>query len=209
LKALYRKNNLKSLENVQKLRGDAESYTWMLDNIAPLIVGNGKYKEECKQMVPTSWMTTSSEAFALLCLENYYGNIQDIASNKSTIRKPLWTNKGLGAKRNQGWSKEGLKRFADYCKDVKLNRAKEDLKTVDTIYWKGRQARKDKDEERKRKREETRIEREAGWVAAHVDEWSDEEEDISNRRGGWIDAAVQQSVTRDDNSSDDEEDVMR
>jgi hypothetical protein len=44
-------------------------------------------------------------------------------------------------------------------------------------------------------------------VAAHVDEWSDKEEDNSNRRGR-IEAAVQQSDMRDTNSSGDEEDVM-
>jgi hypothetical protein len=211
--ALYRKNNLKSLESVKMLRRDPETYTWMLDNIAPLIVGNGKYREECKQMIPTSWMTTSSEAFALLCLENYYENIQDIASNKSTIRKPHWTNKGLGAKRNQGWSREGLTRFAEYCKAVEKNRSNVALVKIDTNYWKGRQARIDKDEERKRKREETREKRETGWMAAHVDDWSDEEED-SNKQTTENEAAVQRSNDReeeeniDDDDDDDDDDQI-
>jgi hypothetical protein len=206
LVALYRKNNLKSLEEIQMLREDPVSYAWMLDNIAPLIVGNVKYKEECKQVVPTSWMTPSSEAFALLCLENYYDNIQDIASNKTTIRKPLWTNKGLGAKRNQGWSKEGLNQFATHCKAVKVNRADDTLKQVDTNYWRGRLARIDKDEERKRKREKTREERESGWEVAHVDDWSDDE--IVNNGQRENGATVRHSTDRNDDCSDDGKENM-
>ena len=95
---------------------DQDGYYWLLDHIAPLIVGNNKYEEESKKRPPTQWMTTASEAFAMLCLENYYNNIQDVASNNSNIRKPLWTSKGIGVKQNQGWSKEGLEKFGVYCK---------------------------------------------------------------------------------------------
>jgi hypothetical protein len=146
-----------------------------LDNIAPLVVGNGKYKEKCKLVLPTSWMMPSSEAFAVLCLENYYDNIQDIVSNNSTIRKPLWTNRGKGSKRNQGWSREGITRFEQYCKAaVERSRSIVTLKKVDTTYWKDQQARRDKEDERNGKREKMREERESGWQVAHRDEWSDD-----------------------------------
>jgi hypothetical protein len=191
---------------VKLLRRDPVSYAWMLDNIAPLIVGNGKYKEESKQVLPTSWMTPSSEAFAVLCLENYYDNIQDIASNKSTISKPLWTNKGLGAKRNQGWSRNGLIKFAAYCKAVELNRSTEDLKNVDRNYLEGRRARIDKNEERKRKREETREARESGWEKAHVDDWSDEEDSRNKQKEN--DTVVGGENADDNGSSDGEVDNM-
>jgi hypothetical protein len=159
-----------------KLRRDPDSYAWMLDNIAPLIVGSGKYKEEYRRQLPTKWMTPSSEAFAILCLENYYHNIQDQASNKSTIRKPLWTNKGVAARRNQGWSLEGLIQFEKNCKAVQMDREKASSKKVDLDYWKVKLSKVDKKEERKRKREETRDKRELGWNVAHADEWSEEEE---------------------------------
>jgi hypothetical protein len=172
----------------------------MLDNIAPLIVGSKKYKADYKRVPPTSWMTPSLEAFAVLCLENYYDNIQDIASNRSTVRKPLWTNKGLGAKRNQGWSLEGLKKFEKYCKEVGENRSDEDLKKVDTTYWKERMARIDKCEERKRKRDETREKRESGWEVAHADEWSDDDDRSSQKTN---DIAVAQGNERDDDEESD------
>jgi hypothetical protein len=191
---------------VKLLRQDPESYAWMLDNIAPLIVGNGKYKEESKQKLPTSWMTPSSEAFAVLCLENYYDNIQDVASNKSTISKPLWTNKGLGAKRNQGWSRDGLTRFEKYCKAVELNWSFEGAKEVDTAYWKYRRSRIDKDEERKRKRDQTREKRESGWKKAHVDDWSDEEDNRTKQKEN--DSTVGQSNAEEIDSSNEEEENM-
>jgi hypothetical protein len=172
----------------------------MLDNIAPLVVGSGKFKEESKKCLPTKWMTPSSEAFAVLCLENYYDNIQDIASGKASVRKPLWTNKGLGAKRNQGWSREGLEKFKANCEAVVKNRAMESMRKVDTDYWKAKQMELDQGEERKRKREETRDNREKGWQVAPVDEWTeDEEEDTNLQQEGDIPNA---------DSGDDEDDKL-
>jgi hypothetical protein len=168
------------MENIRKLQKDPDAYAWMLDNIAPLVVGSGKFKEESKKCLPTKWMTPSSEAFAVLCLENYYDNIQDIASCKASVRKPLWTNKGLGAKRNQGWSREGLEKFKANCEAVVKNRAMESMRKVDTDYWKAKQMELDRGEERKRKREETRDNREKGWQIAPVDEWTEDEEEDTN-----------------------------
>jgi hypothetical protein len=148
-------------------------------------------------------MTPSSEAFAVLCLENYYDNIQDIASNRSTVRKPLWTCKGLGAKRNQGWSLEGLNKFDTYCKKVGENRSDVNLKMVDTTYWKERQARIERSEARKRKRELTRKERESGWEVAHVDDWSDDDKTTQQTHN---DSTVEQGNEKDAEESDNEED---
>jgi hypothetical protein len=188
------------MENIRKLRKDPDAYAWMLDNIAPLVVGRGKFKEESKKCLPTKWMTPSSEAFAVLCLENYYDNIQDIASGKASVRKPLWTNKGLGAKRNQGWSREGLEKFKANCEAVVKNRAMESMRSVDTDYWKAKQMELDRGEERKRKREETRDNREKGWQVAPVDEWTeDEEEDTNLQQEGDIPNA---------DSGDDEDDKL-
>jgi hypothetical protein len=190
------------MENIRKLRKDPDAYAWMLDNIAPLVVGSGKFKEESKKCLPTKWMTPSSEAFAVLCLENYYDNIQDIASCKASVRKPLWTNKGLGAKRNQGWSREGLEKFKANCEAVVKNRAMESMRKVDTDYWKAKQMELDRGEERKRKREETRDNREKGWQVAPVDEWTEDEEEDTN---------LQQEGDRSpnaDSGADDEDDKL-
>lgn len=192
------------------LRSSPESYAWLLDNIVPLVVGSGKYKEESKRMLPTKWMTPSSEAFAILCLENYYDNIQDVASNCGTVRKPLWTSKGLGARRNQGWSIDGIDHFQAYCKGVKENRELAGSKKVDMNYLASRRSVVDKNEERKRKREESRDKREEGWQIAHTDEWSDEEEaNEQEEKNGEVENSGNQSNGRDDSSSDEEESSLR
>ena len=72
-----------------------------------------------------------------------------MASNSNIIRGPLWTIKGLGAKRNQGRDKVGLEKFEHYCKVVEKNRAMVTLKNVDIRYWKYKQSEINKDEERK------------------------------------------------------------
>jgi hypothetical protein len=56
-----------------------------------------------------------------------------------------------------GWSKEGLTRFAYYCKAVANNYVVKHLKKVDVKYKEAKQAEVSKEEEeRKKKREETR-----------------------------------------------------
>jgi hypothetical protein len=192
------------------LRRSPETYAWLLDNIAPLVVGSGKYKEESKRMCPTKWMTPSSEAFAILCLENYYDNIQDVASNWGTIRKPLWTSKGLGARRNQGWNIDGMEHFEAYYLAVKVNRAEASSKKVDADYLASRQSVIDKNEVRKRKREETRDAREKGWNIAHTDQWSDKEEtNEQEEQNGEVENSGNQSNGEDDSSGDEEEASLR
>jgi hypothetical protein len=140
-----------------------------------------------------------------IMLENYYHNIQDQASNKSTIRKPLWTNKGVAARRNQGWSLEGLKKFEESCKAVKNNREKASSKKVDLDYWKAKLSKVDKKEERKRKREKTRDKRELGWNVAHADEWSKEEEanqqNVENGREQEVSGNGQEEESKDEEDS--------
>jgi hypothetical protein len=50
--ALFKKNNLKPLPQLKKLRADSEAYEWMLDNIVPLILGAKYYKEQSKLVLP-------------------------------------------------------------------------------------------------------------------------------------------------------------
>jgi hypothetical protein len=71
----------------------------MLNHIVPLVVGVKYYQSECKKTLPTIWLMTHLEAFALLCLNNYYHNVEDTAGNKITIWKPKWTSEGIHAKR--------------------------------------------------------------------------------------------------------------
>jgi hypothetical protein len=149
--ALFKKNNLKPLPQLKKLRADSEAYEWMLDNIVPLIVGAKYYKEQSKLVLLTVWLTRSSEALAILCLENYYESSVDAATNKTHIRKPKWTSDGIRAKRNQGWKQEGISKFDAYCVLVGDNRADNDLIEVDMQYLERKKSELTKEDERKRK----------------------------------------------------------
>jgi hypothetical protein len=199
---LYRKNELQPMVKIRMLRGDPTTYKWLLDNIVPLIVGVKYFKSECRKVLPTKWLTTSSEAFAVLCVENYYQHVQDTASNRSIIRKPKWTSEGLRAKRNQGWKQEGIAVFEGYCKKITEDRADKENEKVDINYKLSKMGEISKEDERKRKRDESRMQHEDGWSAAYVDEWSDNEKDqnkmIENR-------SAEDHENESDQDSDDNE----
>jgi hypothetical protein len=40
------------------------------------------------------------------------------------MQKPKWTAEGIRAKRNQGWEKERIAKFDEYCKKVKEDESK-------------------------------------------------------------------------------------
>jgi hypothetical protein len=101
-------------------------YDWIMNNSAPLVADAKTYKTQVKKVLANVWCTASSKAFTVLCLENYYNNLQDIATNSTNIRKPLWTSEGCGARRNQGWSQARIEKFDAYCKLVAVNPVKED-----------------------------------------------------------------------------------
>ena len=77
-------HDLKVVSAIQDLRQDEETYTWFLNKILPCVVGRASYMERTNQ-VPTGWASNSSEAFTLLCVENYYDHITDLAKNKPEI----------------------------------------------------------------------------------------------------------------------------
>ena len=149
----------------------------MLNNIVPLIVGAKYYKEQSKLVLPAVWLTRSSEAFAILCVENYYNSAVDAATNKTHVRKPKWTSDGTCAKRNQGWKQEGISKFNAYCVLVGGNCADNDLIGVDMQYLERKKSELTKEDERKRKQEKTRVTCENGWAVASFDAWSDDDSD--------------------------------
>jgi hypothetical protein len=79
--ALFRKNDFKPLENIRMIHAHPETYTWMLDNIVSIIVGDKYFRSECKKILPTTWLPTNSKAFAVLYLENYYNHVADTAGD--------------------------------------------------------------------------------------------------------------------------------
>jgi hypothetical protein len=206
--ALHRRGDMKSLVNIKKLRAHKDTYYWLLNNFAPLVAGAETFKKQVKKVLPTVWCTASSEAFMVLCLENYYSNVQDIATNSNGVRKPLWTSEGRGARRNQGWSQTGIEKFDSYCRLVTANRVKDASKKIDEEYQEEKQSAMNKAEERKRKREETRKDRETGWNVAHVDEWSDEEAPIYGADGEATEGGRESEGEKENEQDQDESDIF-
>jgi hypothetical protein len=122
------------MDHIKRLRKNQKTHTWLLDNIAPLIVGVKYYKSQCKVELPTVWQTPSLEAFALLRLEVFYGNMVDTTLSRDPTPKPKWTAEGIRAKRNQGGKNDAIDTFDDYCKQVRADHENKDLTVVDACY---------------------------------------------------------------------------
>ena len=138
------------------------------------MVGRASYLERTNRK-PTEWASNSSEAFTLLCVENYYDHIVDLAKNKPEIRSPKWTASARGAQRNQGWNKDGINRYREICKLVKEDRAKN--KAVDERYMAREKELMDSILNKKRKRQHVVMARENVWDVAYEDEMSVGEDD--------------------------------
>ena len=133
------------------------------------MVGRDSHRERVNEL-PTKWVTNSSEAFSLLCIENYYEHIMDLAKNKSSIRPPSWTAGARGAMRNQGWNKTGIGRFKELCRLVSEDREKN--KDVDVRYMEKEIDQMQAIQNKKRKHESVITARECGWDTAYEDDMS-------------------------------------
>jgi len=179
---------LVSLDQLENMRGDPEAYETFIDTICATVVGQDKYKRAATSDIK-EWMTESSEAFALLLMENYHDNATSIAEiwseNPRMTRTSLsvegadvgkYTASGKGAKRNQGWNKEGIKRYNELFQLVKEDREKNP--SFDDYFKKRKKGGMSKaEEQRKRKREANRTGREEGWMVADDNLSSDEDDD--------------------------------
>lgn len=101
------------------------------------IVGENIWSHNSYRALLSTYCTVSDEAFGLLTIENNYdrwtnmqesGDMKDVAGNAPP---PKYTNPGkgknvkAGARRFQGWSIEGYKRFDELHKAVKASRQDE------------------------------------------------------------------------------------
>jgi hypothetical protein len=119
------------------MRRHPQTYTWVLDNLL-LDWSCGVcfvYGEMQREELLAKWMPQQVLKHLQSCASKYDNMQQDIVDNISEVHKPLWTAKGLEAKRNQGWSKEGLTKFAYECnKAVATNCVVINLSKVDVKY---------------------------------------------------------------------------
>lgn len=116
-----------------KLRDDEETFRWLLQNVIAELVGKVNFERKAKSKKISEFVSISHEAFALLFLENYREVVEERAEmpkverkkgqrREDTTAKGKYTGDGRGARRNGGWSDEGLERYADLFEMVRENR---------------------------------------------------------------------------------------
>ena len=168
-------NGVDSIELRRVLLGrkDREMFNWFLDNVASVAVGLSKFEQWKSTKLPSEWLSGSMEAFCLACVENFFEMVQKRVSGEDTKADSLWTRGGRGKKKNQGWSKEGIRRYNHLVHVVRMDR--EALKLEDELYLNVKKDERQQFElERLRKKKEMNAIKERGWEKAE-DDLSDNE----------------------------------
>lgn len=108
-------------------RRNTEGFHLFCDVFLSRVVGVTEWRESCTSVFVTDMASVSDEAFAILCIENYWDewankNVEeyksevafDATTNTRKKRKTTWgiyTKGATGSRRYGGWSAEGLERF--------------------------------------------------------------------------------------------------
>ena len=153
------------MSRLEKGRKDEKAHFWLLDELAGTIAGMQKHKKRSIQEVE-KWLTPSSEAFARLCYENYCKNVELKHKGEENVTPTKYTHEGRGAKRNQGWSMEGIKRYNILYKIVKDDR--EENSNTDIAYF-DKKKQEVEDSQKERKKAKVVTEREKDWMEAEED----------------------------------------
>jgi hypothetical protein len=169
--------NSLSLPRILEGRRNRDTFHWFLDNIASAVVSSRVVEQVKSMKTPSEWLTRSLEAFSLVCVENFFEMARKQVMNKDSRRnyQALYTADGRGKQKNQGWSQEGIRRYNDLCKQVRLDR--ERFPIEDEIYFNKKQQERQAMEMEKLKRVKDRTDtRERGLQAAENDFSSSDEE---------------------------------
>ena len=118
-------------------------YRWFCENILCEVIGNQQFTKICKYEPITKFITVSDEAFALVCLKNYYevvknkvlqslknDNNQTQNESEKKINSALYTKAGaVSVKKSltacykySGWTFEGIEEYNKIFDQVKLDR---------------------------------------------------------------------------------------
>ena len=90
----------------------------------PAVAGRKIWKPEAMQsrnISDPSLVSTTDEAFTVLCLENYWEKW-----NHESYGQCRWTETRRGNKRFSGWHENAYTRFSELCKDIAADRADSD-----------------------------------------------------------------------------------
>lgn len=163
-----------NLQRVLEGRRNRDTFHWFLDNIASAVVSTRVVDQVKSIKSPSDWLTRSLEAFSLVCVENFYEMTRNQVINKDSRARyqALWTADGRGKQKNQGWSPEGIRRYNELCRKVRIDRERYQIE--DEIYLNSKQQERQQMEMDKLKRRQEKTDmREQGLEAADNDFSSD------------------------------------
>ena len=159
-----------TLENI---REEYECYRHFMNEYGPKLVGSDKFNGAVARKTPEQWMNISLEAFGLVTLENYHDKVNDYVEHKKLDTPAKYTVSG-NAKRNQGYTKAGIKRHRDMYESIGKKR-KESNAFGKKYLEEKREELEARGNRGKKRKLDSIAEREQGWVDAAGD-WDDEEE---------------------------------
>jgi len=101
-------------------------FHYFLKHFGPCVAGKKKYSEKIMgQKLFSDIATVSDEAFVYFTIERCWNSWESAMSNieqgKKTKVKAMYSE-AKANKKYKGWTKEGLLRFDDLCKQVKIDR---------------------------------------------------------------------------------------
>ena len=133
-----------SIQEILLLRQNKITYKWFCNTILPEVVGNREFFSVCNYEKLSKITTTSDEAFAIICFENYFESIMFDVKEKTNFhtaninetdditKRPvsLYTKAGAtphermknGAFQFSGWTYKGIERFNNIYDRVKIDR---------------------------------------------------------------------------------------
>ena len=139
------------------------------------VVGRDVWKRCAHTHTISQIATVSDEAFALLLLENSWEAWKAVAGKQTSVPCPIYSVRGPGTKRFQGWTEKGIERFNELYDDVSEDR-RHNEGTFDEAY---KCAMFDAMAGRKRKRKQQCISEEIQVIRARIES---PREDLSTAR---------------------------
>ena len=118
------------LEDMLQGRSNAEAYTYFCHFFLPHVVGKNRWRNGIRKGAAINTLATvSDEAFALLLLENSWdrwlwevdktkAETLQVIENETTPPTLHTLGKGKKARKNMGWTSNGLKRHQQIAQDI-------------------------------------------------------------------------------------------
>ena len=107
-------------EMMKDYRQDRKKFFWFLEEIVPIVIGKDNYAKVNWKELPSKWLRKSMEVYALMCLENYYGKIEDDYFQVEGKRREYvyTTDQNIKKREFQGWGAKAPGQFNEMKKKV-------------------------------------------------------------------------------------------